>query len=152
MFERFTEDARRALFFAREKTVQRNGDSITPEDLLGGIVWATPNVIPRLGAKAKETMTPTEKADDFMSRLSHDKTLNAHTRREVPFCQATRLALQAAAEEADELGHNAIRPEHLLLGLLRDESTQASHTLREAGVTLRELRRMLADEPGEQDR
>jgi hypothetical protein len=35
MFERFTEDARRTLFFARAKTAQRGGDSITPEDLLG---------------------------------------------------------------------------------------------------------------------
>ncbi len=150
MFERFTEDARRTLFFARAKTAQRGGDSITPEDLLGGIVWATPNVLARLGPQATETLAPTETADHFMSRIDHDESLNAHTRKEIPFSPATRLALQRAGEEADDLGHNAIRPEHLLLGLLRDESSDVWRTLQQAGVTLRELRRMLAEEPGGQ--
>jgi ATP-dependent Clp protease ATP-binding subunit ClpC len=151
MFERFTEDARRTLFFARAKTAQRYGDSITPEDLLGGILWATPKVIARLGPQATETLTPAETAGDFMSRIDHDQTLSAHTAKEIPFSVATRLALQRGGEEADDLGHNAIRPEHLLLGLLRDESTEAWRTLQQAGVTLRELRRMLAEERGEQN-
>jgi ATP-dependent Clp protease ATP-binding subunit ClpA len=150
MFERFTDDARRTLFFARAKTTQRSGDSITPEDLLGAIVWGTPDVIARLAPQAIETLTPAETADEFMSRLAHDETLNARTRKEIPFSKATRLVLQRAVEEADALGHNAIRPEHLLLGLLRDESTAAWRTLQDARVTLRELRRRLAEEPREQ--
>jgi ATP-dependent Clp protease ATP-binding subunit ClpA len=67
---------------------------------------------------------PTETAEDFMSRLAHDKNLQRYTSREIPFSATTKLALQRAVEEADEVRHTAIRPEHLLLALLRDESSQ----------------------------
>ena len=33
MFERFTEEARTALFFARARTADRDGDAITSEDI-----------------------------------------------------------------------------------------------------------------------
>jgi ATP-dependent Clp protease ATP-binding subunit ClpC len=150
MFERFTEDARRVLFFARFKTTERYGDSITPEDVLGGIVWAVPHVVVRFESQPTEALTPTETAEDFMSRLAHDKNLQTYTSREIRFSATTKVALQRAAEEADELRHTAIRPEHLLLALLRDENSQASRTLNEAGVTLREVRHVMAEEPGVQ--
>jgi hypothetical protein len=34
MFERFTETARHCVFFARLKTVERDGEEISAEDLL----------------------------------------------------------------------------------------------------------------------
>jgi ATP-dependent Clp protease ATP-binding subunit ClpC len=149
MFERFSEDARRALFFARATTTQRQGDSITPEDLLGGIVWASPHLLARFGAPATNTLTPSETAEDFMSRLDAPSTL-AHSKKEIRFLGITKLALERAAEEADALRHKTIGPEHLLLGILREEKSQAWRTLDEAGVTLREVRRIMAQRPGEQ--
>ena len=151
MFERFTEDARRALFFARSKTVERQGDSITPEDLLGGIVWASPNLLAQFDAQPTKMLTPSETGEEFISRVGVDRgALAAHARKEIPFSGTTKLALQCAAEEADALRHLPIGPEHLLLGLLRDENSQAWRILDEARVTLREVRRILAQEPGEQ--
>lgn len=86
MFERFSEDARRALFFARANTTQRLGDSITPEDLLGGIVWASPHLLARFGAQPTDTLTPSETAEDFMSRLAEDRgALQAHSSKEIRF-------------------------------------------------------------------
>ena len=52
MFERFTEEARRSLFFARHKTTERNGFAITDEDLLHGISLAAPAAIELLGENA----------------------------------------------------------------------------------------------------
>ena len=150
MFERFTEDARRVLFFARAKATARYGDSIAPEDLLGGILWAVPRAVPRFQSQSTEALTPTETAEDFMSRLASDKGLQTHTSREIPFSTTTKMALRRAAEEADDLRHTAIRPEHLLLGLLRDEKSHAWRILHEAGVTLREVRRVMSEEPGDQ--
>lgn len=150
MFERFTEDARRALFFARAKTTERQGDVITPEDLLGGIIVSAPHVLTRFGARLTDTQTPTESAEEFMSRFLHKRgTPDAHASKEIPFSGATKMALGRAAEEADGLGHKAIRPEHLLLGILRDESSEAWRTLDEAGVTLLQVRRIMA-QPNEQ--
>jgi hypothetical protein len=43
-----------------------------------------------------------------------------------------------------------VRPEHLLIGLLREEGTEVWRTLNEAGVTLREVRRVLSYEDVDQ--
>lgn len=147
MFERFTEDARRALFFARAETAQRQGDSITPEDLLAGILWALPNAIGYLGSDSSTTITRMERADDFFSRVAEDQAWNAHASKEIRFSEAAKLVLMRAGEEADALRHKPIRPEHLILGVLRDETSEASRTLNRAGVTLRQARRILAEEP-----
>jgi hypothetical protein len=58
-----------------------------------------------------------------------------------------RAVLERAVEEAGALG--AIRPEHLVLGFLREESTKAWATLHSAGVRLRDVRRVLNDERGQ---
>ena len=149
MFERYSEDARRALFFARARTQQRNGDSITPEDLLDGIVWASPHVIARVAPKLAEAKASSETAEDLVSRLLREAAL-LDVSKEIPFSDPTKLALGRGCEEADVFEHKTIGAKHLLLGLLRDEDSQASRTLREADVTLRELRRIVSEEPTEQ--
>jgi ATP-dependent Clp protease ATP-binding subunit ClpA len=145
MFERFTEDARRSLFFARAKAAERQGDVITLEDFLAGILLSAPQVMTRLGSRL--TDVPTETAENFMARVFDNRpTAAGHRSKEIPFSQQTKMAIGRAAEEADQLGHEAIRPEHLLVGILRDESSDAWRTLHKAGVTLREARRSLAPE------
>jgi ATPases with chaperone activity, ATP-binding subunit len=67
--------------------------------------------------------------------------------QKIPFSSSVILALQRAVQEADDLGQYFIRPEHLLLGLLREENTAESQTLRKAGVTLQDVRRVLSAEP-----
>ena len=67
--------------------------------------------------------------------------------REVPFSPDVKIALKRAVQEADDLGHESIRPEHLLLALMREENTDAWRTLQKVGVTLREVRRVLGGEP-----
>jgi hypothetical protein len=42
MFERFTEESRRALFFARATALEAGRDSIEPEHLLAGVTRAAP--------------------------------------------------------------------------------------------------------------
>jgi len=93
---------------------------------------------------------PAETAEDVMSRFFDKRdTVNGHPSKEI-LSRATQVALGRAAEEAEELGHKNIWPEHLVLGILRDESSEASHTLRKAGVTLLQIRRIMADEHNEQ--
>ncbi len=54
-----------------------------------------------------------------------------------------RLVFHFAREEAKALGHTAIDPEHLLLGLLR-EGGAASSLLTNIGITLDDARRFTA--------
>lgn len=55
-----------------------------------------------------------------------------------------RLVFHFGREEAEALGHTAIDPEHLLLGLLREGGT-ASGLLTDIGVTLDEARSVTAE-------
>lgn len=55
-----------------------------------------------------------------------------------------RLVFHFAREEAEALGHRAVEPEHLLLGLLREGGT-ASGLLTDIGVSLDEARRLTAE-------
>src|SRR5918995_156858 len=87
MFERYTERARRVLFFARYEARQLGSASV-----------------------------------------------------EIPFSAETKRVLQFAAEEADQLSHNYIGTEHLLLGILREEQSVAATILMEKGMRLATVR------------
>jgi ATP-dependent Clp protease ATP-binding subunit ClpC len=141
MFERFTEEARRSLFFSRAKTAERLGDSISVEDLLDGIALGGPKAIELLGDSAS-AFRSAEPGEQFWARmeLNRNTTWGEHARKEIPFSPATKRVLQFATSEADFLLHEDIGPEHLLLGIVREEGTAASRRLREAGVRLGELR------------
>jgi ATP-dependent Clp protease ATP-binding subunit ClpC len=149
MFERFTEDARRALFFARNCAVERDGDTITPEDVLGGIMTAAPDVAARFASVSTEALTPRETGDSVLLRLREQARSITATSKEMPFSVSTRNVLERTEAEANGLGHRAIGPEHLLLGILRDEETEAWRVLHSAGMTLENVRRILREEPPE---
>lgn len=59
-----------------------------------------------------------------------------------------RRALALAEQEARLLGHDRVGTEHLLLGLLADESSAASRALREAGATIAAARRKATEAVG----
>lgn len=135
MFERYTEAARRALFFARYKTTERDGDSISSEDLLAGIILGAPEVIQRLTASRPDPLFPTETGQQFWERMTQDEENEVRSRKELPFSRAARQAIELAAQEADALGHRHVHPEHLILALLRATDTDTYQRLLEAGVT-----------------
>jgi ATP-dependent Clp protease ATP-binding subunit ClpC len=143
MFERFTEEACRSLFFSRAKTVERLGDEISVEDLMDGIALGGPQAIELLG-DASFAFRSGESGEQFWGRMS-TPTWGEHARKEIPFSVATKRVLQFATSEADSLLHEAIGPEHLLLGVMREEGTEASRRLREAGVRLGELRSLVEE-------
>ena len=153
MFDSFTDAARRSLFFARAKTSEREGEEISTEDLLGGLLLASPDAVVRFASREeKDRIRPAEDGERWFVRVESREESGAGFKvpmaREIPFSAATKRAIQCAVEEADALGHKGVRPEHLLLGLLREEGTEAWGTLHEAGVRLKEARRILGAEPG----
>ena len=147
MFERYTESARRALFFARYEVSQQGAISIEPEHLLLGLTRAgTPLVTPIL---ALSQISP----DDLRSEIEQRSTARERipTSVEIPFSSETKQVLLFAAEEADRLGHSYIGTEHLLLGLLREGASVAASILTQHGLRLNEVRntvvKLLAESP-----
>ena len=136
MFERYTEQARRVLFFGRYEASQLGSVSIETEHLLLGLIRESKGLASRIFARSN---LPIEKIRAEIQRRVVIRAM-VSTSVEIPFSAPTKRALQFAAEEADRLLHHHIGTEHLLLGLLREEQSIAAAVLNEAGLRLESVR------------
>jgi ATP-dependent Clp protease ATP-binding subunit ClpC len=136
MFERYTERARRVLFFARYEASQLGSISIETEHLLLGLIREGKGLTSRIFARSHLSLESIRKEIEgrtvFREKVS--------TSVEIPFSAETKRVLQFAAEEADRLLHNYIGTEHLLLGILREERSVAATILMEKGMRLNAVR------------
>ena len=139
MFERYTEAARRALFFARYETSQFGGTAIETEHLLLGLLHRGKGLVARILAHAQVPLDSLR--TEIEGRLSSG--VKVATSVEIPFSAETKRVLQFAAQEADRLKHNHIGTEHLLLGLLREEKSVAASILVGRGLRLEEVRNLV---------
>ena len=136
MFERYTEKARRVIFFGRYEASQAGSPAIEPEHLLLGLIREDPHLARRLfptGDRAIRTI----RANIAATTQIREKISTAV---QLPLGPDTKRLLAYAHEESDYLQHRHIGTEHLLLGLLRDEHTHAAKALHEVGLTLEKLR------------
>ena len=136
MFERYTERARRVLFFARYEASQLGSISIETEHLLLGLIREGKGLTSRIFARSRLSLESIRK--DIEGRTVFREKVS--TSVEIPFSTETKRVLQAAAEEAERLLHNYVGTEHLLLGLLREERCLAASILVEKGMRLSTVR------------
>jgi ATP-dependent Clp protease ATP-binding subunit ClpC len=151
MFERYTESARRVLFFARYETTQAGGTAIETEHLLLGLIRDWKRVIAKLFDQFQVN------AEDLTREIAQRTPAGRErvpTSVEIPFSAETKRVLQFAAEEADRLMHNDIGAEHLLLGLLREEGSVAASILMAHAMTVAGVRQRVVElhDAGEADR
>jgi kynurenine formamidase len=139
MFERYTERARRVIFFARYEASQFGSTSIDTEHFLLGMLREDPNVIKRHTANQ---VTEKAVADDLVSRLTVREKVSVSL--DLPLSNECRRILACAAEEAERLNHRYIGVEHLLLGVLREEKCVAAQVLSRHGLKLEVMRHNLA--------
>jgi hypothetical protein len=121
MFERYTERARRTLFFARYEASQLGSITIEPEHLLLGLLREGKGLTSRIFARAHVSYA------DVHREIEKPTGAKVSTQIEIPFSASMKRVLQQAVAEADGLGHRHIGTEHLLLALLveRDAGTAA---------------------------
>jgi ATP-dependent Clp protease ATP-binding subunit ClpC len=136
MFERYTERARRVLFFARYEATQLGSTSIETEHLLLGLIREGKGLTSRIFARSHLSLESIRK--DIEGRTVFREKVS--TSVEIPFSADTKRVLQYAAEEADRLLHTYIGTEHLLLGILREERSVAASILYEKGMRLANVR------------
>ncbi|MFP6571140.1 MAG: ATP-dependent Clp protease ATP-binding subunit [Vicinamibacterales bacterium] len=136
MFERYTERARRVLFFARYEASQLGSISIETEHLLLGLIREGKGLTSRMFSRSHLSLENIRKEIEGRTVLRE----KVSTSVEIPFSTETKRVLQFAAEEADRLLHNYIGTEHLLLGILREERSVASMVLSEKGMRLNTIR------------
>src|SRR5687768_4210463 len=136
MFERYTERARRVLFFARYEASQLGSISIETEHLLLGLIREGKGLTSRIFARSHLSLESIRK--EIEGRTVFGEKVS--TSVEIPFSAETKRVLGFAAEEADRLLHNYIGTEHLLLGILREERSVAASILMEKGMRLHTVR------------
>ncbi len=139
MFERYTEKARRVVFFARFEASQYGSQYIETEHLLLGVIREDPRLANRfLPTGASETIR--QRVDSLKPRRT-----TFSTSIDIPLSKEGKSVLRNAADEADRMAHNHIGTEHLLLGLFGDGPETAAVILRELGVNAAELRKKIAE-------
>ena len=139
MFERYTEKARRVIFFARYEASQFGSPYIESEHLLLGLIRedkALANRFLRSHAAVESIRKQIEAHTQVREKVS--------TSVDLPLSHECKRVLAYAAEEAERLSHKHICTEHLLLGLLREEKCFAAEILHERGLRLATIREELA--------
>ncbi len=135
MFERYTEKARRVIFFARYEASQFGSPYIETEHLLLGLIREDK-------ALAGRYLRPRSAVDSIHKQIEAHSTIRekVSTSVDLPLSHECKRVLAYAAEEAERLSHKHIGTEHLLLGLLREEKCFAAEILQQRGLRLSTIR------------
>lgn len=112
MSNRFTERAQRVILIAQEEAKRLNHDYVGTEHLLLGLIalgeGVAAQVMANLGVDLRRVRAEIEKivgTGDNVMLLG-----------EIPFTPRAKKVLELAVEEAQNMGHNYVGTEHLLLG------------------------------------
>lgn len=139
MFERYTEIARRCIFFARYEAGVLGTSTITLECLLLGILREDKRVAMRLPLGAVEAIR--KKVEEMAGPRGERVPMSV----DLPISMEMTRALAQAAEECEKLNHMLIDAPHLVLGLLREESSLAAELLRKYGINYEQYREIVSE-------
>jgi len=131
MFERYTEKARRVIFFARYEASQFGSPEIDTEHLMLGL-FREDHGLRKLGPEL-----PLESIRKRIEAAQQQEKIS--TSVDLPLSHECKRVLALAAEEADKLAHPHIGTAHLLLGLM-EQPCYAGSLLREYGWEVDALR------------
>ncbi len=136
MWQRFTERARKVVFYAQEEAQKFGEGYVSTEHLLLGLVRESDSVAARvlekLGVSLNRIRSEVEKQlPRGDARPNQDMTLTPRAKR----------VIDLAYDEARNLNNNYIGTEHLLLGLIREGDGLAGRVLSKLGVELEKARR-----------
>src|SRR4029079_19064731 len=128
MWQRFTERARRLVFFAQEEAGRLGENYVSTEHLLLGLVRENDSVaariLDRIGVSLGRIRSEIERqVARGAGRLGQDMQLTPRDARLGQYIKLTRRAkrvIDLAYDEARQLNNNYIGTDHLLLGLIRE--------------------------------
>ena len=138
MFEKFTDRARRVIVLAQEEARLLNHDYIGTEHLLLGLIHEGEGVaagaLESLGISLEDVRRHVE---EIVPRGQHE--LSGH----IPFTPRAKKVLELSLRESQQLGHDYIGTEHILLGLIREGEGVAAQVLVSLGADLDRVRQQV---------
>jgi ATP-dependent Clp protease ATP-binding subunit ClpC len=145
MFERYSERARRVIFFANSEASERGSLSIEPEHMLLGLLRADERFTNHFLSSAKSV-------ESIRKQIEEHTPLREKTTTGLPLSDECRKIILFTAEEAERLGSKEIGTEHLLLGILRKEDSLAARLLKGHGLRFDAIFKELAHLSEERER
>ena len=136
MFERFTNQSRRAVVLAQEEARDLGHDYIGTEHVLLGLLREGSGS----AARALTSMGVTLDAARQEVEASVGRGEHEQPSAPIPFTPRAKKALELSLRESLQLGQNYIGTGHLLLGLIRQDDDVAVRILGELHADLSELR------------
>jgi ATP-dependent Clp protease ATP-binding subunit ClpC len=134
VFERFTETARKSVFFARYEASAAGTVEIEATHLLLGVLRADERLARLVG--------PPERIEQMRQRIFETTSGKASIplTSDLPLSDEAKRAMSRAAEEAERTQDKHITAGHLLLGLLYEKNSPVAILMREMGVSTKKLR------------
>jgi ATP-dependent Clp protease ATP-binding subunit ClpC len=136
MFEKYTEKARRVIFFARYEASQYCSEAIEAEHILLGLLREDKQLAQQFFRAPRRDIESIRK--DIEGRTGLRDKVPASV--DLPLSSSAKRVLTLAADESAGLGHHHIGTEHLLLGILREEKSFVAPILYERGLRLDRVR------------
>ena len=138
MFERFTDRARRVVVLAQEEARMLHHNYIGTEHILLGLIGEGEGV----AAKALESLgisleAVRQEVEEIIGR--GQQAPPGH----IAFTPRAKKVLELALREAQQLGHNYVGTEHILLGLIREGEGVAAQVLVKLGADLERVRQQV---------
>ena len=137
MFERYTEKARRVIFFARYEALQYGSHVISPEHILLGLMREDKTISARF-FPFRNSLTVEAVRREVEERIVLRERIPQSA--ELHLAPETKRILALASEESQHLKNRHIGPEHLLLGIVREERSIAAEILFHYGLRLQDVR------------
>jgi ATP-dependent Clp protease ATP-binding subunit ClpA len=138
MFERYTEKARRVIFFARYEASRFGSSSIDTEHILLGLLREDYALMRRfLGPIHLGQIRP-----EIEKVINRGKPIPTFV--EVPLSDESKTLLNLAAEQADKLGQRGVGTEHILLAILGVKDSLAAKLLTARGARAGAIRDQIA--------
>jgi len=140
-FDKYTEGARKTIYYAKKEAERCGHPSLRTEHLLLGLLKDPDNT----GcAVLRECGIDPRAIKAKLSLRMSVGTAAAHT-EDIPFSVSARRVLKYSVQEAQSMNHRYVGTEHLLLGLIRERSGLASDVLHEMGVNLLTVKRRILE-------
>ena len=130
MWQRFTERARGVIFFAQEEAQRLGVEEVGTAHLLLGLIRDNECVAARVldyaGVSLGRVRSEVER---------QVKRVKKPPNPDMQLAPDGKTAINLAYEEVHRLGNNYVGTEHLLLGLVRDETGVAGSVFRRMNIT-----------------
>ena len=138
MFERYTDQCKRAVFFAQQTALRADAVAINPTHLLLGLL-----IEYRTGSgdifRLRQLLPEDASLQDV---IATERVLKGKT---IPLSDEGKRVVAYTSHEANGLRDYWIDTEHLVLGILREKNNAAAARLRDVGITLETCRQRIID-------